>query len=290
MAGNTARSCGACAGFTLSAAAPNAPAMAPRIMGILNVTPDSFSDGGRHASVAAAVAAGVAMHRAGAAIVDVGGESTRPGAEPVAEADELARVLPVVEGLAAAGVGVSIDTMKPGVMEAAVAAGAAMINDVTALTFSRESLAVAARSGVPVVLMHMAGTPQTMQQAPSYADVVEEVFAFLAARIAAAEAAGIERARLIADPGIGFGKGLDHNLALLRNLSRFRDLGVPLLVGASRKSLIPAIAGPAGPLRRLGGSLALALHAADAGADWVRVHDVPETAQALAVWEALRPG
>jgi len=259
-------------------------------MGILNVTPDSFSDGGRHASVAAAVAAGVAMHRAGAAIVDVGGESTRPGAEPVAEADELARVLPVVEGLAAAGVGVSIDTMKPGVMEAAVAAGAAMINDVTALTFSRESLAVAARSGVPVVLMHMAGTPQTMQQAPSYADVVEEVFAFLAARIAAAEAAGIERARLIADPGIGFGKGLDHNLALLRNLSRFRDLGVPLLVGASRKSLIPAIAGPAGPLRRLGGSLALALHAADAGADWVRVHDVPETAQALAVWEALRPG
>jgi dihydropteroate synthase len=262
--------------------------MTPRIMGILNVTPDSFSDGGRLASVESAVSAGLAMHRAGAAIIDVGGESTRPGAEPVPEVEELARVLPAVEGLAAAGVPVSIDTMKPGVMAAAVAAGAAMINDVTALTFSRESLAVAAQSGVPVVLMHMAGTPQTMQQAPAYADVVEEVFAFLAARIAAAEAAGIGRARIITDPGIGFGKGLDHNLALLRGLARFRDLGVPLLLGASRKSLIPAIAGPAGPQDRLGGSIALALHAAASGAAWVRVHDVPETAQALAVWEALR--
>jgi dihydropteroate synthase len=262
--------------------------MTPRIMGILNMTPDSFSDGGRLASVEAAVAAGLAIHRAGAAIVDVGGESTRPGAEPVPEAEELARVLPVVEGLVAAGVPVSIDTMKPGVMAAAVSAGASMINDVTALSFSQASLAVAAESGAEIVLMHMAGTPRTMQAAPAYEDVLEEVFAFLAARIAAAEAAGISRARIIADPGIGFGKGLDHNLALLRGLVRLRDLGVPLLLGASRKSLIPALAGPAQPQERLGGSLALALHAADAGADWVRVHDVPETAQALAVWEVVR--
>jgi dihydropteroate synthase len=262
--------------------------MTLRIMGILNVTPDSFSDGGRLASVEAAVAAGLAMHRAGAAIIDVGGESTRPGAEPVPEAEERARVLPVVAGLVAAGVPVSIDTMKPGVMAAAFAAGASMINDVTALSFSGESLAVAAQCGVPVVLMHMAGTPQTMQAAPGYEHVVEEVLAFLETRIAAAQAAGIPRDRIIADPGIGFGKALENNLELLRNMSRFRDLGVPLLVGASRKSLIPAIAGPAPPQARLGGSLALALHAAALGAAWVRVHDVPETAQALAVWEALR--
>lgn len=264
--------------------------MQTRIMGILNVTPDSFSDGGRLASAEAAVAAGVALHRAGAAIVDVGGESTRPGAAPVPAAEELARVLPVVEGLVAAGVPVSIDTMKPEVMAAATQAGATMINDVTALGFAPESLAVAAASGAEVVLMHMAGTPQTMQETPHYDDVVEEVLAFLAARIAAAEAAGIPRARIIADPGIGFGKGLDHNLALLRRLERFHALGVPLLVGASRKSLIPAIAGPATPEKRLGGSLALALRAAEAGAAWVRVHDVAETAQALALWDATRPG
>ncbi|MFN7176978.1 MAG: dihydropteroate synthase [Thermaurantiacus sp.] len=262
--------------------------MTVRIMGILNVTPDSFSDGGRLASAEAAVAAGRAMHRAGAAIVDVGGESTRPGAAPVPEAEELRRVLPVVEGLVAAGVPVSIDTMKPGVMRSAVAAGATMINDVTALTFAPESLSVAAESGADVVLMHMKGQPQTMQEAPAYADVVEEVVAYLAARIAAAEAAGIPRARIVADPGIGFGKGLAHNLALLRNLPRLHDLGVPLLLGASRKSLIPAIAGPAEPHDRLGGSLALALQGAAAGAAWVRVHDVAETAQALAVWSAVQ--
>lgn len=261
-----------------------------RIMGILNVTPDSFSDGGRFDSAGAAVAAGIAMHRAGAAIIDVGGESTRPGAEPVPLAEELARVMPVVEGLVAAGVPVSIDTMKPEVMAAATRAGAEMINDVTALSFSPESLAVAAESGAAVVLMHMRGRPRTMQQAPHYEDVVAEVFGFLAARIAAAEAAGIPRTRLLADPGIGFGKALDHNLALLRCLERFHALGVPLLLGASRKSLISAIAGPAPADARLGGSLALALRAAEAGVAWVRVHDVAETAQALAVWKAARPG
>ncbi len=264
--------------------------MAPRIMGILNVTPDSFSDGGRLVSVDAAIEAGVALHRAGAAIVDVGGESTRPGAAPVCESEELRRVLPVVEGLVAAGVPVSIDTMKPGVMAAATAAGATMINDVTALGFAPESAAIAAASGAEVVLMHMQGRPQTMQQAPAYADVVAEVAAYLSGRIAMAEAAGIPRARIIADPGIGFGKALAHNLALLRNLPRLGELGVPLMVGASRKSLIPAIAGPAEPRERLGGSLALALHAAAAGAAWVRVHDVAETAQALAVWAAVQPG
>ena len=260
-----------------------------RVMGILNVTPDSFSDGGRYPSAVAAVAAGIAMHRAGAAIIDVGGESTRPGAEPVPADEELARVMPVVEGLVAAGVPVSIDTMKPQVMAAATRAGAAMINDVTALRYAPESLAVAAASGAAVVLMHMAGTPRTMQQAPHYADVVTEVFAFLSERIAAAEAAGIPRARLVADPGIGFGKTLAHNQALLARLERFLGLGVPLMVGASRKSLIPGLAGPAEPGARLGGSLALAIRAAQAGAAWVRVHDVPETVQALAVWRAVAP-
>ncbi|MCS6986807.1 MAG: dihydropteroate synthase [Sphingomonadaceae bacterium] len=261
----------------------------PRVMGVLNVTPDSFSDGGRWAGVEEAVKAGVALHRAGADVVDVGGESTRPGARPVPEEEELRRVVPVIRGLAQARVPVSVDTMKPAVMRAAVRAGAVMINDVTALGFASDSLATAAALGVPVVLMHMQGTPATMQQAPHYADVVGEVLEFLRRRLAAAEAAGIPRARLIVDPGIGFGKTLDHNLAILRHLERFLELGQPLLVGASRKSLIPAIAGPAAPDARLGGSLALALRAAEAGAAWVRVHDVVETVQALDVWAAVRP-
>jgi dihydropteroate synthase len=260
----------------------------PRIMGILNVTPDSFSDGGRHASAAAAVDAGRRMFDEGAAIVDVGGESTRPNAAPVPLDEELRRVMPVVAGLVAAGVPVSIDTMKARVMAEATAAGAVMINDVTALTHDPDSLHVAAASAADIVLMHMAGTPRTMQQAPHYDDVLAEVRAFLAGRVAACEAAGIARTRLVIDPGIGFGKSLPHNLALLRGLECLGLPGLPLLLGASRKSLIPAIAGPAPPDDRLAGSLALALRAAEAGCHWVRVHDVAQTAQALAVWAAIR--
>jgi dihydropteroate synthase len=261
----------------------------PRVMGILNVTPDSFSDGGRLASVEAAVAAGVALQAAGADIVDVGGESTRPGATPVPLDEELRRVLPVVQGLVAAGVPVSIDTMKAGVMAAALKAGAAMLNDVSALRADPDSVEVAAASDAPVVLMHMPGTPQTMQALATYDDPVAEVLEALQQRIAAAEAAGIARSRIIADPGIGFGKGLGHNLAILRGLEAFHALGVPLLLGASRKSLIPAIAGPAPAGERLAGSLALALRGAQAGVAWLRVHDVAETVQALKVWAAARP-
>ncbi|WP_448586763.1 dihydropteroate synthase [Thermaurantiacus sp.] len=259
--------------------------MIPKIMGILNVTPDSFSDGGRHRSPTDAIDAGLRMVEAGAAIIDVGGESTRPGARAVPVDEELRRVIPVVEGLARRGVCVSIDTRKARVMAEALAAGAMMLNDVSALTHDPDSLGVAAASDVPVVLMHMRGTPETMQEAPAYADVVAEVRAFLDARVAACVAAGIAEARLIRDPGIGFGKTLDHNLALLCNLPA---LGTPLLIGASRKALIGRLTG-ADVHSRLPGSLALALHAARHGAAWVRVHDVAETAQALAVWAACNP-
>lgn len=260
--------------------------MTPRIMGILNVTPDSFSDSGRHASAAAAIAAGRRMHDEGAAIIDVGGESTRPGAAPVPLAEELRRVMPVVEGLVAAGVPVSIDTRKARVMAEALAAGACMVNDVSALTHDPDSLGVAAASSASIVLMHMQGSPATMQQAPRYDDVVAEVRAFLDARVAACTAAGIPEGRLVRDPGIGFGKTLEHNLALLTNLPA---LGAPLLLGASRKALIGRLTG-ADVGQRLPGSLALALHAARAGCALVRVHDVAETAQAFAVWAACNPG
>ncbi|WP_448580658.1 dihydropteroate synthase [Thermaurantiacus sp.] len=259
--------------------------MIPKIMGILNVTPDSFSDGGRLADARAAIDAGRRMADAGAAIVDVGGESTRPGAAPVPRDEELRRVIPVIEGLARLGVAVSVDTMKAAVMREALSAGATMVNDVSALTHDPESLGVVAASGAEVVLMHMKGTPATMQQAPRYGDVVGEVRAFLDARVAACVAAGIAEDRIIRDPGIGFGKTLEHNLALLRNL---RALGAPLMLGASRKALIGALTG-AGVDDRLPGSLALALHAAATGCAWVRVHDVAETAQALALWAACNP-
>lgn len=261
----------------------------PRIMGILNVTPDSFSDGGRLAGPDQAIEAGLALHAAGADIIDVGGESTRPGATPVPLDEELRRTIPVVEGLARAGVPVSIDTMKAAVMRAALAAGATLLNDVSALQADPDSLAVAADSTAQVVLMHMPGNPQTMQALAQYEDPVAEVIAHLAARIAEAQAAGIAKARLIADPGIGFGKGLEHNLAILRRLEAFHTLGVPLLLGASRKSLVPAIAGPAPVTDRLPGSLALALRGAEAGVAWLRVHDVAATVQALKVWAAARP-
>jgi len=259
---------------------------APVVMGVLNVTPDSFSDGGRHETHGQALAHAFVMAREGASLIDVGGESTRPGAAPVDTAEELRRVLPVIEALAAAGAPpVSVDTAKPEVMSAAAAAGAEMINDVRAL---REpgALEAAADSGCAVCLMHMQGEPRTMQQSPVYRDVVEEVYAFLAARIETCVRAGIDRERIIVDPGFGFGKTLDHNLALFRGLGRLGQLGVPLLVGISRKSMIGALTGK--PVeQRLAGGLALGTLAAWAGARVIRSHDVAATRDALAVTAAL---
>ena len=252
------------------------------IMGILNITPDSFSDGGRHADAEIAVAAAHAMTAAGADIVDIGAESTRPRAAPVDAATESARLAPVLAGLT--DIHWSIDTRKAAIMAQALDAGAALVNDVSALGHDPAALALVATRGCPVVLMHAQGDPQTMQDAPRYDDALLDVYDWLAARIAVCVAAGIDRSRIVADPGIGFGKGLAHNLALLRGLSLFHGLGVPLLLGASRKALIGRIAGDVAPDARLPGSLALALHAAAQGVQIVRVHDVAETAQALAVW------
>jgi dihydropteroate synthase len=261
----------------------------PQVMGIVNVTPDSFSDGGRLGDAEAAAAAGFAMAEAGAALVDVGGESTRPGAKPVWEGDEIARIDPVVARLAAGGTAVSIDTRKALVMEAALAAGARLVNDVSALTWDERSAAVVAEAGCPVVLMHHQGTPETMQQAPRYdLPVALEVYNWLEGRIAAAEAAGIARHNILVDPGIGFGKTLKHNLELLNHLSLFHGLGCPIVLGASRKRLIGALSGEAPADQRLPGSLALALKAADQGVQILRVHDVGETVQALRVWRGLR--
>ena len=261
----------------------------PQVVGIVNVTPDSFSDGGRHEDPSAAAEAGHAMSAAGAALVDVGGESTRPGAKPLWEEDELKRVLPVVEQLARSGTAVSIDTRKAAVMESALAAGAALVNDVSALTFDEHSAELVARAGCPVVLMHHQGTPETMQQAPHYArPVLLEVYDWLEARIVAAVAAGIGRTRIIVDPGIGFGKNVQHNLQLLNGLSMLHGLGCPIMLGASRKRMIGALAGEAPADQRLAGSLALALKGAEHGVQLLRVHDVPETVQALRVWRGMR--
>jgi dihydropteroate synthase len=261
----------------------------PQVMGIVNCTPDSFSDGGAHADTEAAAAAGFAMAEAGAAIIDVGGESTRPGAKPVWEGDEIARVEPVVRRLAAAGTAVSIDTRKAAVMEAAVAAGAGLVNDVSALTWDERAAAAVARAGCPVVLMHHQGTPETMQKAPYYErPVALEVYDWLETRIAAAELGGIARGNILVDPGIGFGKTVQHNLQLLNHLSLFHGLGCPMVLGASRKRMIGALAGEAPADRRLPGSLALALKGAEQGVQILRVHDVPETVQALKVWRGLR--
>lgn len=259
----------------------------PRVMGIVNVTPDSFSDGGRFLTAGAAIAHGEALVAAGAAILDIGGESTRPGAEPVSEAEEIDRVVPVIEGLRGAGALISIDTMKPAVARAAIAAGATLWNDVAALR-ADGALATAGSLNCDVVLMHMQGDPRTMQAAPRYDDVVAEVAAFLIQRTHAAIAAGVARDRIWLDPGIGFGKSASHNLSLLRGLDQFVALGFPVLLGASRKSFLKAIdAAAADPGQRLGGSLACALHGATAGVAAVRVHDVRETAQAFKLWEML---
>jgi dihydropteroate synthase len=261
----------------------------PQATGIVNVTPDSFSDFGAHADPDAAIDAGHAMAAAGAAIVDVGGESTRPGAAPVWEGDELKRVLPVVERLAASGTAVSIDTRKAAVMEAALAAGAGLVNDVSGLTWDDRSADIVARAGCPVVLVHHQGTPETMQKAPHYdRPVLFEVYDWLEKRIAAAVAAGIDRSRIVVDPGIGFGKTVQHNLRLLNGLALLHGLGCPLMLGASRKRMIGALSGEAPADRRLPGSLALALKGAEQGVQLVRVHDVAETVQALRVWRGLR--
>ena len=260
----------------------------PQVMGIVNATPDSFSDGGAYANSAAAADAGAAMAGQGAAIVDVGGESTRPGAAIVWEGDEIERVLPLVQQLAAGGTAVSIDTRKAAVMQAAIGAGAGLVNDVSGLTWDPRAAAVVADAGVPVVLMHHQGDPQTMQDAPRYDDVLVEVYEWLEERIAAAEEAGIDRAKILIDPGIGFGKSVAHNLELLNGLALFHGLGCGVVLGASRKRMIGALAGEAPADRRLPGSLALALKAAEQGVQLVRVHDVPETVQALRVWRGLR--
>lgn len=261
----------------------------PQVMGILNVTPDSFSDGGEFRDdpeVARAHAA--AMLEAGAAIVDVGGESTRPGAAAVWEGDEMKRVVPAIERLSASGAAISVDTRRPAVMEAALQAGAHIINDVSALRYDPRSLALAANTGAPVVLMHAPGEGEDLHASAVYGDVVLDVFDWLMARRDAAIAAGIAREKIVLDPGIGFGKSISENLALMNALPLFHALGQPLLVGASRKRMIGALSNEAPAHKRLGGSLMLAVKAMEAGVQILRVHDVPETVQAIHVWRGLR--
>ena len=260
----------------------------PQAMGIVNATPDSFSDGGQLADAAAAAEAGADMAGQGAAIIDVGGESTRPGATLVWESDEKDRIVPVIRQLATGGAAVSADTRKSEVMSAALEAGARMINDVSALTYDDRSAGVIAAAGTPVVLMHHQGPPETMQDDPRYDDVLVEVYLWLEERIRFATDAGIARDRILVDPGFGFGKNVGHNLELMNGLALFHSLGVPLVVGASRKRTIGALSGEAPTDKRLGGSIAFALKAAEQGAQIVRVHDVFETVQALRIWRGLR--
>lgn len=258
-----------------------------RVMGIVNVTPDSFSDGGLHDTLEAAVAHGLRLAAEGADILDIGGESTRPGADDVSVEEELRRTIPVIERLAKeTALPISIDTSKPEVMRVAVKAGAGMINDVYGLR--REgALDAAAELGVPVVLMHMQGEPRSMQDAPHYDDVVGEVHRFLVERIFSAEMAGIQKKRIVVDPGFGFGKDTQHNLALLAQFERFSELGVPVLAGLSRKRSIGELTGRDMPDERVHGSVAAHLIAAQRGAKIVRVHDVAATVDALKVWEAV---
>jgi dihydropteroate synthase len=260
----------------------------PQVMGIINATPDSFSDGGQFADAASAAAAGADMASRGAAIVDVGGESTRPGAKPVWEGDEIERIAPVIRQLASGGAAVSVDTRKADVMTAALGAGARMINDVSALTWDDRSAGVIAAANVPVVLVHHQGAPESMQDDPHYDDVLVEVYLWLEEGIAAAEAAGIPRDKILIDPGLGFGKNVAHNLELMNGLALLHSLGCPVVVGASRKRTIGALSGEAPADKRLGGSIAFALKAVEQGAQIVRVHDVFETVQALKVWRGLR--
>jgi dihydropteroate synthase len=259
----------------------------PRLMGVVNVTPDSFSDGGRYASRDAAIAHGRALMAAGADILDIGGESTRPGAATVSIDEELDRVVPVIAALAKEGALVSIDTRRAAVMRAALGAGARIVNDVTALAGDPESLTVAAESGAFVVLMHMQGEPRTMQEDPTYRDAPLDIYDFFAERVAACAAAGIDPPRIALDPGIGFGKRDAHNLAILADLALYHGLGCALLLGVSRKSFIGRLSRGEDASQRLAGSLAAALAGLDRGVQIIRVHDVAETAQATAIWRAI---
>jgi dihydropteroate synthase len=258
----------------------------PQVAGILNVTPDSFSDGGKHGD--GATAAGIDMAAAGAALIDLGGESTRPGAAGVWEGDEIARTVPAIERLAAAGTLVSIDTRKAAVMEAALTAGAGIVNDVSALLWDDRALAVVAKAGCPVILMHSPDPEAGGHARVAYRDVVAEVFAWLEARVDAVAAAGVDRSRIAVDPGIGFGKSLADNLALVNGLAAFHGIGCPVMLGASRKRLIGALSNEAAVGDRLGGSLALAMRGVESGVQLLRVHDVVETVQAVRVWRGLR--
>lgn len=262
---------------------------APVLMGILNVTPDSFSDGGSHDGLADALVHGQAMANAGAGIIDIGGESTRPGAKAVPVRDEIARTAPVITALRGAGLAtpISIDTRKAPVAEAALAAGATLVNDVAGFTHDPALAPLCARSGAAVCVMHAQGDPATMQDDPCYDHVLLDVFDFLAARIDALVAIGIPRSRIIADPGIGFGKRLQHNLTLLAGLSLFHGLGVPILLGASRKGFIGKLGHAPDPAVRAPGSIAVGLAALAQGVQILRVHDVPETLQAVALWRAV---
>ncbi|HVI05097.1 MAG TPA: dihydropteroate synthase [Sphingomicrobium sp.] len=260
----------------------------PQVMGIINATPDSFSDGGQFKDAAEAIEAGAKMSAQGAAIIDVGGESTRPGARSIWEGDEIERVAPVIQKLAAGGCAVSLDTRKPDVMTAGIKAGARMINDVSALTYDARSLEVAASLGVPIVLMHHKGAPEVMQDHPNYDDVLVEVYLWLEERIEAALGAGIAAEHILIDPGFGFGKNVSHNLELMNGLALLHSLGCPLVVGASRKRTIGALSNEAPVDKRLAGSITFALKAAEQGVQIVRAHDAFETVQALRVWRGLR--
>jgi dihydropteroate synthase len=261
-----------------------------QVMGIVNVTPDSFSDGGDFHEAEAAAARAKQLVAESAAFIDIGGESTRPGAESVSEADELRRIGPVLQRLGGLPAAISVDTRKPAVMRAAMENGAHLINDVSALCYDAQSLAMAASLSCPVVLMHARGDPRTMQDDPVYEDVLLEVYDFLEARIEAAEAAGIARGLLVADPGIGFGKTIGHNLALLAGIGLFHTLGVPILLGVSRKRFIGTITGETNPKRRGYGSIGAAVAAASQAVQILRVHDVAETRQALDVWQGSVSG
>ena len=258
----------------------------PKIMGIVNVTPDSFSDGGRYFDHRAAIEHGMKLIEDGADILDIGGESTRPGALPVSAAEEQSRVVPVRRELAKTGTLISIDTRDPEVIRAAIDAGADFINDISALQ-NPVSLRIAAEMKLPVCLMHMKGSPKTMQDNPAYDNVVQEVFDFLAERIKSCVDAGIDKKKIYADIGIGFGKTSAHNVELLRSIDRFSGLGVPLVLGTSRKKFIEALSSTAGPGHRLGGSIATALWAMEKNISVLRVHDVAPTRQALSVWSEL---
>ena len=257
-----------------------------RIMGVLNVTPDSFSDGGQFTTIDEAVKRAYQMVTDGADIIDIGGESTRPGAKPVSVDEEMARVMPVIEALSGLDADISIDTRRPAVAQAAVQAGASIWNDVTALEFDETSPDIAAKLGCKIVLMHMRGTPVTMQDNPHYKNVVAEVMGYLKERMRIAVKAGVKKGNIILDPGIGFGKRLEDNLDLMQHLDDFHILGRPILLGASRKSFMGKIDGSDAE-GRLGGSIASAIWGASLGASIVRVHDVKQTAQALKIWQAI---